>query len=49
MLKSGGKIIIPVGHTYSVQQLVLLTKSKDGDVIKKSLMSVRFVPMLRED
>ena len=48
-LALGGKIVIPVGRTYSVQQLVLLTKSKDGSVIKKSLMPVRFVPMLRED
>lgn len=48
-LAGGGKIIIPVGSTYGVQQLVLLTKSKEGDVIKKSLMPVRFVPMLRED
>jgi protein-L-isoaspartate(D-aspartate) O-methyltransferase len=44
-----GKIIIPVGRTYSVQQLVLLTKDKDGKIMKKSLMPVRFVPMLRED
>lgn len=48
-LAVGGKIVIPVGRTYSVQQLVLLTKSKDGEVIKKTLMPVRFVPMLRED
>lgn len=48
-LAVGGKIIIPVGRTYSVQQLVLLTKSEDGSVIKKSLMPVRFVPMLRDD
>jgi len=48
-LAVGGKIVIPVGRTYGVQQLVLLTKSKDGEVIKKTLMPVRFVPMLRDD
>jgi protein-L-isoaspartate(D-aspartate) O-methyltransferase len=48
-LAPSGKIIIPVGKTYSIQQLVLLTKSEDGEVIKRSLMSVRFVPMLRDD
>jgi protein-L-isoaspartate(D-aspartate) O-methyltransferase len=48
-LKPGGKMIIPVGARYSVQELVLLSKSQEGEVLKKSLIPVRFVPMLRDE
>ncbi len=43
-LKEGGKMIIPVGEK-NVQHLVLLTKQY-GKLIEKSVLPVRFVPMV---
>ena len=45
-LKHGGRMIIPVGNAYGVQNLILVTKDNDGTVRTKSLLPVRFVPML---
>ena len=44
-LNDGGKMIIPVGKVHSVQSLKLITK-KDGRIIEKDLLPVRFVPMV---
>ncbi|MDD5540691.1 MAG: protein-L-isoaspartate O-methyltransferase, partial [Candidatus Marinimicrobia bacterium] len=44
-LAEDGRLIIPVGAAYA-QELVLLTKQK-GKLIHKSVIPVRFVPMLR--
>jgi protein-L-isoaspartate(D-aspartate) O-methyltransferase len=44
-LKEGGKIVIPVGDFY--QELVL-GKKVEGKIIQKTIIPVRFVPMLRE-
>jgi len=46
-LGEGGKMIIPVGKTGSVQILKLFVK-KDGQAIEKDLLPVRFVPMVKE-
>lgn len=46
-LKEGGKMVIPVGPSYSVQSLLLVSK-KEGKMTKKTLMPVRFVPFTRE-
>lgn len=46
-LKDGGRMIIPVGSPFRVQNLMLVTKS-EGKVITKSLMLVRFVPFTRK-
>ena len=46
-LKEGGKMIIPLGGSI-VQELILLEK-KGGELIKKSVAPVRFVPMVRQD
>ena len=43
-LKEGGKMIIPVGEK-NVQHLVLLTK-QNGRMKEKSVLPVRFVPMV---
>ena len=45
-LKDGGKMIIPVGNPYSIQQLLLVEKKK-GKIKTKNLMFVRFVPFTR--
>jgi protein-L-isoaspartate(D-aspartate) O-methyltransferase len=47
-LKIGGKIVIPVGRAGYVQDLLLVTKKADGSLEKKSMMPVRFVPLLRD-
>ncbi len=45
-LAPGGRMIIPVGQTFSVQNLMLITKDTEGKITKKNLMPVRFVPMV---
>ena len=47
-LKPGGRMILPYGSPGGFQYLVLLTKDKDGNVQKKNVMPVRFVPMTGE-
>jgi len=46
-LADGGRMIIPLGHAFDVQNLVLVTK-KNGEVQTKNLFAVRFVPFTRE-
>ena len=47
-LADGGRMIIPVGPTGRTQSLTLVTK-EDGDVSKRQLAPVRFVPFLRKE
>jgi len=47
-LKPGGRMAIPVGPPFQVQQLMLIQKRDDGSVVKRSVMPVRFVPLTRE-
>ena len=46
-LKPGGRMIIPVGSVYGVQNLILVEKDREGGVRTSNLLPVRFVPMLR--
>ncbi len=46
-LKDGGKMIIPIGSPFRVQQLMLVEKQGD-DYTTRTLMPVRFVPFKRE-
>ena len=45
-LKTGGRMIIPVGSQWGNQELVLLRKTPAG-LEKRAVLPVRFVPMLR--
>lgn len=45
-LKEGGKMIIPVGTPFVVQQLTLVEKI-NGKILTKNMMPVRFVPFTR--
>jgi protein-L-isoaspartate(D-aspartate) O-methyltransferase len=45
-LKPGGRMVIPVGSVYGVQNLILVFKDEDGAVRTRNLLPVRFVPML---
>lgn len=47
-LAPGGKMVIPVGPEFRVQELVVVTKNAQGQVASKSIIPVRFVPMLRD-
>ena len=46
-LREGGKMIIPIGPEFSVQNLVLVTMKK-GRPEQRQLFPVRFVPFTRE-
>ena len=45
-LKPGGRLIIPLGSPFSIQQLVLVTKDLKGKVSERPILAVRFVPLL---
>ncbi|MBN1106898.1 MAG: protein-L-isoaspartate(D-aspartate) O-methyltransferase [Deltaproteobacteria bacterium] len=45
-LKPGGKMCIPVGGHYTVQNLTMVEKSGDGAVSMKKILPVRFVPFV---
>jgi protein-L-isoaspartate(D-aspartate) O-methyltransferase len=44
-LKPGGRMLIPVGDRFNVQQLVLVEKDANGKVITRQLLPVAFVPL----
>ena len=45
-LKPGGRLVIPLGDFF--QDLYLFTKDKDNHIDKKSIIPVRFVPLVKE-
>jgi protein-L-isoaspartate(D-aspartate) O-methyltransferase len=45
-LKPGGRMIIPVGSVQGVQYLIQVEKDRRGAVTTRTLIPVRFVPML---
>lgn len=45
-LKTGGRLIIPLGSFY--QELYLVTKNEDGSIKKENIIPVRFVPMVKD-
>jgi protein-L-isoaspartate(D-aspartate) O-methyltransferase len=45
-LKPGGRMVIPVGATVERQELLLVTKDAGGAVQQKSVLPVRFVPLV---
>ena len=47
-LKPGGKLLAPVGRTPLEQELMLVEKSKGGKITKRSVLPVRFVPMVQQ-
>jgi protein-L-isoaspartate(D-aspartate) O-methyltransferase len=44
-LKKGGRMIVPVGSRFMVQQLVLVEKDLQGEVVTRQILPVRFVPL----
>ena len=47
-LKPGGRMVIPQGERWGVQDLLLITKRADGGVERKNVLPVRFVPLVHE-
>jgi protein-L-isoaspartate(D-aspartate) O-methyltransferase len=46
-LKPGGRLVIPVGPTFAVQQLRLIEKDATGQVRTRQVAPVSFVPLQR--
>lgn len=44
-LKPGGRMLIPVGSRFMVQELLLVQKSANGEVSTRQLLPVAFVPL----
>lgn len=47
-LKPGARMIIPVGGRFTTQQLLLLEKTNNGEIITRQIAPVRFVPLTGE-
>ena len=45
-LKPGGRMVIPVGSVYGVQNLILVEKGEKQEIRTRQLLPVRFVPLL---
>jgi protein-L-isoaspartate(D-aspartate) O-methyltransferase len=46
-LRPGGRMVIPVGHAFATQHLILVEKTADGEITSRQLLPVRFVPLQR--
>ncbi len=44
-LKPGGRMVVPVGSRFMVQELLLVQKSEKGEVSTRQLLPVAFVPL----
>src|SRR5215469_9013334 len=45
-LRPGGRMVIPIGAAFMVQQLMLIEKVADGSIRTEALLPVAFVPMV---
>lgn len=48
-LKPGGRMVIPIGLPYMHQELMLMTKDKNGSTNTESLLGVSFVPLVTDE
>jgi protein-L-isoaspartate(D-aspartate) O-methyltransferase len=46
-LKPGGRLVIPIGGQWEVQELLLIEKKADGATSTRRTIPVRFVPLTR--
>ncbi|MCB9222594.1 MAG: protein-L-isoaspartate(D-aspartate) O-methyltransferase [Crocinitomicaceae bacterium] len=46
-LKPGGRMVVPLGEG-NTQEMILLTKSTNGEISQRSFGKFRFVPMLKD-
>lgn len=47
-LKPGGRLVIPVGGRFDVQELMVIEKKEDGSTTTRRTLPVRFVPLTRD-
>lgn len=47
-LKPGGRMVIPIGHPYQHQELMLIEKAADSSVHTRDILGVAFVPLTRK-
>lgn len=47
-LKPGGRLVIPVGGLHDSQDLRVISKDAQGKVVERSVLSVVFVPLVRD-
>ncbi len=47
-LGPGGRMVIPVGSSFLTQQLVLIEKQPDGELVSRQILPVMFVPLTGE-
>ena len=47
-LRPGGRLVVPVGPEGRVQSLLLITKDEAGQIHRRSLGAVQFVPLTRD-
>ena len=47
-LKPGGRMVIPVGGHWMTQQLLLIEKTEQNEVVTRQVAAVRFVPLTGE-
>ena len=45
-LKPGGRLVVPVGGQAAGQELLLIQKNPDGTVTRRTILAVRFVPLI---
>lgn len=48
-LKTGGRLIIPIGRSKAYQELIRVTRIAENDFQTEDLLSVRFVPLVGEE
>jgi protein-L-isoaspartate(D-aspartate) O-methyltransferase len=48
-LKPGGRMMIPIGERYATQNLVLITRDVSGEVRRRNILPVAFVPLVATD
>ena len=46
-LAPGGRLVIPVGPRAGEQELLVITKARDGHTVTRRTLAVRFVPLTR--
>lgn len=47
-LKPGGRLVIPIGGRFEVQDLMVIEKKEDGSTTTRRTIPVRFVPLTRD-
>jgi protein-L-isoaspartate(D-aspartate) O-methyltransferase len=48
-LKTGGRLVMPIGDPGGPQQLIRIVKQPDGSIARLNIAAVRFVPLIGEE